>query len=151
MKKAACSTCISDSSQVLSLGTLTHQSALWVLSISPHRMLKRYVFKYPDLMKVTILLHQGCCLAKPAFVYHQYLAVKAAMTAAYLGAATPAVLPTVAFVPSAQMSAQRRRQIMCQYFYENDSDFLDLLKRSQVFPGSVDHTLRNVAEEFLTV
>lgn len=76
-------------------------------------MLKRHVFKYPDLMKVTVLLHQGCSLAKLAFIYHLYLAVKAAGVTTHLGDATLAVLPSDALVPSADVHiAQKANNVL---------------------------------------
>lgn len=94
--KAACSACISNSSQVLFLGALTHPRAWCALPILSHRMLKRCVFKYQDLMKVVILLHHGWSLVKPVFVSYKYTVVKDAMTTPTT--LHPNGLPTVACV-----------------------------------------------------
>lgn len=52
----------------------------------------------------------------------------------------PAVLPS-ATVPSMQMTTQWKRQMMSLYFYENNFELIDPLRRSHGFPGVSQTTL----------
>lgn len=57
--KAAYSVCMLNSSEVLFLEIIVVHLLYMLLPISSHRILKRCIFKYQDLIKFIILLHQG--------------------------------------------------------------------------------------------
>lgn len=57
----------------------------------------------------------------------------------FLPATVPAVLYTLAFMPSAQMSAQWTSQVTCQHYYKNSFDLTDGLQGSWGPPGFKDH------------
>lgn len=57
----------------------------------------------------------------------------------FLPAKVPAVLYTLAFMPSAQMSVQWTLQVTSQHYYKNSFDLRDGLKGSWGPPGFKDH------------